>query len=761
LLSGYYIVNAYSGKVLDDPAFSTSNGTPIQQYQLNGLVNQRWDFVPLAGGNDLIVNKYSGKVLDDPAFSTANGAVIQQSQRNGLANQQWKLVALADGNYEVRNTYSGKVLDDPVASNSNGALIQQWQPSGYLNQQWMLLAASDDPVVTYYVANAYSGKVLDDPAFSSSNGTQIQQYQLNGLVNQRWDFVPLADGHDLIVNASSGKVLDDPAFSTSDGALIQQWQPNGYLNQQWDLAAPADGKWELVNAYSGKALDDPAFSTANGAIIQQYQLNGLANQQWTLLAASAAPAVTNYVVNNWSGKVLDDPAFSTSNGTQIQQYQYEGLANQQWTFVPLADGHDLIVNAYSGNVLDDPAFSTANGAIIQQWQPNGYLNQQWDLVALYGKYEVRNAYSGKALDDPAFSTSNGALIRQWQPSGYRNQLWVLFDAANGGADTSGNWSGYVAATNLASPQANSVSAVSGSWIVPTVTGPSSGSTYSATWVGIDGFGNSTVEQIGTEQDVINGVTTYDAWWEMYSSKGAKVAGQGYEAPINTMTILPGDSITASVQYISSGTHAGQFYLSIVDNSRSKDSFSTYQTSAQTQNPTAQRSMAEWIVEPPTVNNSVASLANFGSVTFTNASATISGVSGAINASGWQSRAINMTSGSTTLDRTSVLTNSGTTFVVIDTPPPAAASAAVQSGPNVAAKPQAGQAVGTFLQSGKSTSSPVIGGPLGAAASGRSRFRRPVGQLQSKVYLSALPRRSQVVFDEGDAKTSDFGKDGIF
>jgi hypothetical protein len=41
LLSGYYIVNAASGKVLDDPGFSTSNGTPIDQWQLNGGANQQ------------------------------------------------------------------------------------------------------------------------------------------------------------------------------------------------------------------------------------------------------------------------------------------------------------------------------------------------------------------------------------------------------------------------------------------------------------------------------------------------------------------------------------------------------------------------------------------------------------------------------------------------------------------------------------------------------------------------------------------------
>jgi hypothetical protein len=42
LLSAYYIVNSSSGKVLDDPGFSTSNGAIIQQYQWNGGANQQW-----------------------------------------------------------------------------------------------------------------------------------------------------------------------------------------------------------------------------------------------------------------------------------------------------------------------------------------------------------------------------------------------------------------------------------------------------------------------------------------------------------------------------------------------------------------------------------------------------------------------------------------------------------------------------------------------------------------------------------------------
>ena len=138
-----------------------------------------------------------------------------------------------------------------------------------------------------------------------------------------------------------------------------------------------------------------------------------------------------------------------------------------------------------------------------------------------------------------------------------------------------------------------MSAVYGSWIVPTVTGPSSGTERSCVWVGIDGNVDSTVEQVGTDQYVVDGHAVYRAWWEMMSSG----IGQP-EQVIANMIVKPGDSITASVQYIASGAYAGEFYLSIVDNSRLNDSFSIYASSSQYQSPLATAECAEWIVEAP-------------------------------------------------------------------------------------------------------------------------------------------------------------------
>jgi hypothetical protein len=80
-------------------------------------------------------------VLDDPGFSTADGAHMQQFQLNGGLNQQWRFVPLDDGTFEVMNASSGKILDIPSFSTSKGALVNQFHWTGGLNQRWKFFQA--------------------------------------------------------------------------------------------------------------------------------------------------------------------------------------------------------------------------------------------------------------------------------------------------------------------------------------------------------------------------------------------------------------------------------------------------------------------------------------------------------------------------------------------------------------------------------------------------------------------------------------------
>ncbi len=178
--------------------------------------------------------------------------------------------------------------------------------------------------------------------------------------------------------------------------------------------------------------------------------------------------------------------------------------------------------------------------------------------------------------------------------------------------SSSNWAGYAVATGP-----GAVTAVSGSWTVPTVTGTPGLTTYSSAWVGIDGYNSSTVEQTGTEMDVSSrGVAQYSAWYEMFPNS---------PVTIPTITVHPGDKITASVKY-AVVNNIGDFILTITDGSQT---FATTQKAAG-----EQISSAEWIAEAPSSNRGVLPLANFGAVTFSNASATVKGTAGAID-HGWQ------------------------------------------------------------------------------------------------------------------------------
>ena len=161
-------------------------------------------------------------------------------------------------------------------------------------------------------------------------------------------------------------------------------------------------------------------------------------------------------------------------------------------------------------------------------------------------------------------------------------------------------------------------------------------------------------RLGTEQDVSNGTAQYSAWWEMYST------GKGQpEQEITGFTVKPGDSITASVKY----TGSGNFVLSISDSTRN-ETFTTTQNTSSVQSPTASQSSAEWVVEAPSVGGGQSSLADFGTITFTNASATIDSVAGPINDSSWQNEAIEMVnSRDSLLDTTSALNSAGTGFTV--------------------------------------------------------------------------------------------------
>ena len=173
-----------------------------------------------------------------------------------------------------------------------------------------------------------------------------------------------------------------------------------------------------------------------------------------------------------------------------------------------------------------------------------------------------------------------------------------------------NWAGYEVFSSLLNPQPT-VNSISAFWTAPAVNSGGSDA-FSSVWIGIGGQFDQTLIQVGTEQDSSNGSTNYYAWYEMLPSSAV---------PITSIQVAAGDQISASISMVNSNT--GTWAISIDDQTSNTQFQSNF-------NYTSQRLSAEWIVERPAVNGALAPLANFGSVTFTNCNADLSGKTGGIS-----------------------------------------------------------------------------------------------------------------------------------
>ncbi len=116
-----------SGRCLDVPNASQSDGTSLQIWDCNGQANQQWS---LTSSNQLMV--YGSKCLDVPGHATAAGTRVEIWTCNGGTNQQWRV----NGDGTVVGVESGLCLDVTGAGTANGTAVELWTCNGGSNQKW-------------------------------------------------------------------------------------------------------------------------------------------------------------------------------------------------------------------------------------------------------------------------------------------------------------------------------------------------------------------------------------------------------------------------------------------------------------------------------------------------------------------------------------------------------------------------------------------------------------------------------------------------
>ncbi|MGP4103620.1 endo-1,4-beta-xylanase [Nonomuraea sp. KM90] len=151
------------------------NKKPAYTSVLNALNGGSTTPTPGPGGAGEIKSTASGRCVDVPNASTTDGTAVHLWDCNGQSNQRWTQTTAG----ELK--YGDKCLD--AGGTGNGAKIQIYSCWGGDNQKWRV--NSDGTIV-----GVQSGLCLDAVGAGTGNGTGLQLYSCWGGANQKWTYTP-------------------------------------------------------------------------------------------------------------------------------------------------------------------------------------------------------------------------------------------------------------------------------------------------------------------------------------------------------------------------------------------------------------------------------------------------------------------------------------------------------------------------------------------------------------------------------------------
>ncbi|MFF8291445.1 RICIN domain-containing protein [Streptomyces sp. NPDC016309] len=292
----YRLVSVRSGKALDVNAFSTADGTRIQQWTDQNTANQQWKLRPAGDGYYELVNRNSGKVLGIAGGSTAEGAAAEQQTDTSSSAQEWRIDEVGgSGAVTLTSRRSGQVLDVSGGSTAQGAAVIQYPGRGSTNQQWKLVraagaqAAGTGPYVWKNAPVVGGGYVTGLVFNPREKGLLYARTDMGGAY--RWDsaaeqWIPLTDWlgekdwNLLGIDALATDPVDPGRLYLATGTYTNGWAGNGAILrsqdrgrtfQRTDLPFKLGGNEDGRGAGERLAID-PA---NNGTLLLGTRKNGL------------------------------------------------------------------------------------------------------------------------------------------------------------------------------------------------------------------------------------------------------------------------------------------------------------------------------------------------------------------------------------------------------------------------------------------------------------------------------------------------------
>ena len=246
----YEIRNANSGKMLSVKGFAKKQGAKVVQRAGTKTLDQVW-CLKKAGSGYRVISARSGLVLDISGSSAAKGKGMQISKYSGAASQQYtfeEAQLIPNGNYVVQSAMAMPVVLHAKGKLASGATnLQLSRSTGGASDRFNVKYLGNG---AYCITNMATKGRVEVANASKKNGANIQLGAANGKANQRW-IAEVGDTGIMFKSAATGKYLNVRGIQAKTGANINQSLATGKSNQCWTLANPT---WSYYSGVDSKAM---------------------------------------------------------------------------------------------------------------------------------------------------------------------------------------------------------------------------------------------------------------------------------------------------------------------------------------------------------------------------------------------------------------------------------------------------------------------------------------------------------------------------
>lgn len=650
-------------------AAASGSPDPSVQWQVSTDGGGSWANVSGATSGTVSFTAASGENGDEFRAVFANSGGSAQTAAATLTVDATTAAPVVTQQPADQNVVEAATATFTAAASGSPAPSVQWEVSSDYGSTWSPIAGATSTSYSLIVVEAFDGYEYR-AVFSNGAGSAT------------------TSAATLLVSASAmaPEITEDPASQSAldGGAVTFTADASGVPTPsvQWRQSTDGGNSWANVAGATSSVYSFTASSDESGyeydAVFTSSAGSATTTPATLTVTAPAPPSITSepQEQNVLAGAEATFTAAASGNPTPTVQWQVSTDGGNSWANVSGATSTSYSLATTIGENGSEyrAVFTNASGSAATQ---GAILTVSYSAPEITQEPLSEEVGPNQTATFTAAASGDPTPSVQWEVSMNGGGSWgnvagataasysftatssesgfeyraVFTNAVNSATSTaatltigvvpdeSDNWSGYAAT-------GESFSEVQGSWTVPTVTCPSGSTGYAAIWVGIDGYTSNTVEQDGTDSDCNDGNPTYYAWYEMYGDDSVN----GGAAIRLSQPVQAGDAISASVSVSGSS-----WTLNIDDTSQNWQ----VSESIAGPDPAPSQNSAEWIVERPEVDGSVASLADFGTATFTGATADGSDQSGSISA--FQYTPINMVSGSSVLAAPGTLDVTGETF----------------------------------------------------------------------------------------------------